>query len=73
MQAHRLSLDKIWTALKMTVLLLLRVLDAAGTSLPSLCLSMKEGIHFTEPLPSNDKGIHIQTHRLMGGIYEARR
>jgi hypothetical protein len=22
---------------------------------------------FTEPLPSNDTGIHIQTHRLMGG------
>jgi hypothetical protein len=28
---------------------------------------------FTEPLPSNDRGIHIQTHRLMGGIYEVRR
>jgi hypothetical protein len=29
---------------------------------------------FTEPLPCNDRGIHIQTHRLMGrGIYEARR
>jgi hypothetical protein len=25
---------------------------------------------FTEPLPSNDRSIHIQTHRLMGGIYE---
>jgi hypothetical protein len=26
---------------------------------------------FTEPLPSNDRGIHIQTHRLMmGGIYK---
>jgi hypothetical protein len=25
---------------------------------------------FTEPLPSNDMGIRIQTHRLMGGIYE---
>jgi hypothetical protein len=23
---------------------------------------------FTEPLPSNDRGIHIQTHRLVGGI-----
>jgi hypothetical protein len=22
----------------------------------------------TEPLPSNDRGIHIETHRLMGGI-----
>jgi hypothetical protein len=28
---------------------------------------------FTEPLPSNDRGIHIQTQRLMGGVYEARR
>jgi hypothetical protein len=26
----------------------------------------------TEPLPSNER-IHIQTHRLMGGIYEVRR
>jgi hypothetical protein len=25
---------------------------------------------FTELFPSNDRGIHIQTHRLMGGIYE---
>jgi hypothetical protein len=24
---------------------------------------------FTEPLPSNDRGIYIQTHRLMGGIF----
>jgi hypothetical protein len=28
---------------------------------------------FTEPLPSNDRRIHIQTQRLMGGIYEVRR
>jgi hypothetical protein len=27
----------------------------------------------TEPLPSNNRGIHIQTQRLMGGIYEAHR
>jgi hypothetical protein len=27
---------------------------------------------FTEPLPGNDKGIHIQTHALIGGIYEGR-
>jgi hypothetical protein len=25
---------------------------------------------FTEPLPSNDRGMHIQIHRLMGGILE---
>jgi hypothetical protein len=29
---------------------------------------MKGGIHFTEPLPSNNMGIHIQTHKLMGGF-----
>jgi hypothetical protein len=28
---------------------------------------------FTEPLPSNDRRIHIETHRLMGGTYEVRR
>jgi hypothetical protein len=27
---------------------------------------------FTEPSPSIDKGIHIQRHRLMGGIYESK-
>jgi hypothetical protein len=27
---------------------------------------------FTEPSPSNDRRIHIQTHRLMGRIYEVR-
>jgi hypothetical protein len=40
-----------------TILLLLHVCLAAGTCLPSLCLAMKWGIH-------------IQTHRLTGGIYE---
>jgi hypothetical protein len=28
---------------------------------------------FTEPLPNNDKRLHIKTHRLMEGIYEASR
>jgi hypothetical protein len=28
---------------------------------------------FTEPLPSNDRTIHISTHRLIGGIYEVQR
>jgi hypothetical protein len=37
-----------------------------------VCISCRGNV-FTEPLPSNDRGIHIQTHRLMGGIYEARR
>jgi hypothetical protein len=27
---------------------------------------------FTEPLPNSDRGIHIQTDKLMGGIYEVR-
>jgi hypothetical protein len=26
------------------------------------------GNFFTEPLPSNDRGIHIQTHTLTGGL-----
>jgi hypothetical protein len=51
-------------------ILLLHVFDAAGTCLPSRCLAIKGGIHFTEHLPSNDRGIHLQTHRLPGGIYK---
>jgi hypothetical protein len=31
------------------------------------------GNMFTETWPSNDKGIHIQTHRLIGRIYDIRR
>jgi hypothetical protein len=46
---------------------------AAGTCLPSRCLVLNGGIHITEPLPSNDRGIHIQTHRMMGEIYKVRR
>jgi hypothetical protein len=34
-----------------------------------LCCS---GNVITEPLPSNDRGIQIQIHRLMGTIYEVR-
>jgi hypothetical protein len=45
---------------RQTVLLLLRVFVAAGTCLPSSCLATKWRIH-------------IQTHRLMGGIYKVRR
>jgi hypothetical protein len=36
----------------------------------SRCLAMKGGIYFTEPLPSNDRKLHILTHRLVKGIYE---
>jgi hypothetical protein len=51
------------------ILLLLRVFIAAGTSLPSRCLTTKGGIHFTELLPSKTiAGLHTQKHRLMGGI-----
>jgi hypothetical protein len=54
------------------ILLLLRVFVATGKSLPSRCLAMKGGIHFTKPLPSNyRKDTH--THKLIGGIYEVRR
>jgi hypothetical protein len=38
-----------------TVLLLLHEFVAAGKCLPSRCLATKGGIHFIEPLPSNDK------------------
>jgi hypothetical protein len=45
------------TALKMLrpTILLFHVFVAAETYLPSCCLAKKGGIHFTEPLPSNDK------------------
>jgi hypothetical protein len=28
---------------------------------------------YTKPLPSNNRGVHMQTHRLMGGVYKVRR
>jgi hypothetical protein len=37
-----------------------------------VCIRCRGNV-FTQPLPSNDRGIHIQTHRLMGGVYEVRR
>jgi hypothetical protein len=37
-----------------------------------VCIRCRGNI-VTEPLPSNDKGIHIYTHSLMGGIYEVHR
>jgi hypothetical protein len=37
-----------------------------------LCIPGHRNV-FTQPLPSNDKRVHIQTQRLMGGIYELRR
>jgi hypothetical protein len=29
--------------------------------------------NFTEPLPSSDTGIHMETHTMIGGIYEVTR
>jgi hypothetical protein len=52
--------------------LLLCVYVAAGTCLPSRCLAIKRGIHFTEPLHINDRR-DTHTDRLMGGIYEVGR
>jgi hypothetical protein len=46
--------------------------DASNISYIVACIRCR-GNAFTEPLPSNDKGIHIETHRLMGEIYEVRR
>jgi hypothetical protein len=37
-----------------------------------VCILWRDNL-FTEPLPSNDRRIHVQTHKLMGGIYEVRR
>jgi hypothetical protein len=33
-------------------------------------VATKGGIHFTERFPNKDRGLHIETHRVMGGIYE---
>jgi hypothetical protein len=54
-----------------TIFLLLCVFVTVGTCLASHCLAVKGGIHFTE-LCLTIEGIHIQTHRLMVGIYEIR-
>jgi hypothetical protein len=40
------------------------------TFLPSRYLATKGGIYFTEPLPSNDNGIHIQAHKLREGFFK---
>jgi hypothetical protein len=34
-----------------------------------VCIRFQVNV-FTEPLPSNDRGKNVQTHRLMEGIYE---
>jgi hypothetical protein len=43
-----------YSDMRSTVRLLLHVSVAAGTCLPSHCLAMKWGVHFSQPLPSND-------------------
>jgi hypothetical protein len=53
-------------------ILLFRVFVAAGTCLSSRCLTVKGGVHFTKPWPSNDR-TDTYRHRFMGGIYEVRR
>jgi hypothetical protein len=55
-----LSQPGLGPAMAELVLLLLHVFVASGTCLPKRCLA-------------TIKGINIQTHRLMGGIYEERR
>jgi hypothetical protein len=40
--------------MRQTILLLLRASVAAGMCISSRCLATNCGIHFTEPLPSND-------------------
>jgi hypothetical protein len=46
---------QVYRRMRPTIFLLLRVFVAQGTRLPFRCLAMKGGIHFTEPLPSNDR------------------
>jgi hypothetical protein len=58
-QTHTLSFHNTWTAKKMmrpVILLLLRIFGAVGTCSLSRCLPAKEEIHFTKPLPGNNKG-----------------
>jgi hypothetical protein len=43
---------------------------AAGTSLPSCCLVTIGRYSLSSPCQATIGGIHIQTHRLMAGIYE---
>jgi hypothetical protein len=45
--------------------------DVSNNSSIVACILWRQKLS-TEPLPSNDMGIHIQSHRLMGGIYEER-
>jgi hypothetical protein len=55
----------------------IEIVSGAMTYIPSF-IKIGPGMRcrshvFTEPLPTNDKGIHIQTRKLMGGNYEVRR
>jgi hypothetical protein len=57
-ETHSQTLIRYGPESKMTdpaILLLLRVFIAAETCLHNRCLATKGGIHFTEPLPCNDR------------------
>jgi hypothetical protein len=43
--------------------------DASSNSFTVACVFLA---FFTEPLPSNDRRIHIEVHGMMGGIYDVR-
>jgi hypothetical protein len=43
--------------------------DASNNSPITACIRCRGNVS-TEPLPSNDMGIHIQTHKLKGEIYK---
>jgi hypothetical protein len=49
-----------------------RTVNASNNSSIVACIRCRGNV-FTEPLPSTDMVRHVQTHRLMGGIYELRR
>jgi hypothetical protein len=61
---HQLSFDKTQAAWKMkrSTVLLLRIVIAAGTCLPSRCLIQNGRIHLIDPLPCNDvRDAHTDT------------
>jgi hypothetical protein len=61
------DMDRIENDVSSNCSIVLCVFVTAVTFLPSLCLPTIGDFYRTEPLPSNDRGIHTQ--RLMGGIF----
>jgi hypothetical protein len=47
--------------------------NASNISSILACVFLTAVDVFTESLPSNDRGTQVQTHRLIGGVYEVRR